>query len=448
MKIIAQPRIGPRCRRGPTGPVLQQRPAASTPLAHQRTPHGCGSQLLRAAPFTPTDPRTGVRRNMETDEKTDIPDHHHRTDRLDRRRYDLDAQLPEQPTAATPGPNTLPDGSPVSRTDGSTVSSSGTGGPQRRQYPRNDPSARGTAQARPAGVRMDTAGAWSRQIGLALLGLVVLLATVNSGVCNSRPPTSATAKGATCPWEQSATTTTTEPSMDCYRAWAVRTTGISGSKAIWSTTWKTDGPLRIVVLSGPARPDQDDLASVASTATELWADALGANTRDLLVVDGAETHIGQAAVLTNGAALISRRLKTGDARRWAVAHEAAHLWWRTGTPWVDEGMAEVTARLTTRGPEPVELRTSCPWATLGQWLSEAPDGADLNCATHLGAQALWQLHQTNEDTFWALAQALASDDSAQRTVAALTLIVETSRSTHQAGSPAQQTADSTQRRRP
>ena len=78
------------------------------------------------------------------------------------------------------------------------------------------------------------------------------------------------------------------------------------------------------------------------------------------IVIGADTGPLRQGYADDAHIAISNRHNPGTATAdWILAHEIAHIWWRGNAGWIDEGMAELIASLTTASPQPTGTETPC-----------------------------------------------------------------------------------------
>ena len=108
----------------------------------------------------------------------------------------------------------------------------------------------------------------------------------------------------------------------------------------------------------------------------------------LTIIDGADLAESAAAVNADGLIILGEAWGRPEEREWLTAHETAHQWWRGHGVKVDEGMAEMTARLATGGDTPPRLKLTC----------EGGAGS-AECKTKRGLDEAWDSYQRDGPAF-------------------------------------------------
>ena len=109
---------------------------------------------------------------------------------------------------------------------------------------------------------------------------------------------------------------------------------------------------------------------------------------DLTIIDGGKLADSAAALNAAGVIILGEAWDRPEEREWLAAHETAHQWWRGHGVKIDEGMAEITARLATGGHPPARLTLSCEGET-----------TSAECNTKRGLDEAWESYQRDGQAF-------------------------------------------------
>lgn len=117
----------------------------------------------------------------------------------------------------------------------------------------------------------------------------------------------------------------------------------------------------------------------------------------VLIVYGADVPNGSQAVSYGSHIAIRTAYRDHpQVSAWILAHEIAHLWWRSNAPYVDEGMGELIAHLANEGAKrPVIAATPCDERTI---YAEAQRPSNL-CDYALGGDMFYRLMRLNPNSF-------------------------------------------------
>ena len=119
----------------------------------------------------------------------------------------------------------------------------------------------------------------------------------------------------------------------------------------------------------------------------------------IIIVYGAHFNTGvQAMNHDQIIAIRSAYARDRDAASWILAHEITHLWWSGNAPYVDEGIAELVAELSTNGPQPVDTILHCPSNTFDPDHHRPPQECDYQAASHMFQQLLRKRGKANFKT--------------------------------------------------
>ena len=109
---------------------------------------------------------------------------------------------------------------------------------------------------------------------------------------------------------------------------------------------------------------------------------------ELTIIDGAILTESTAAINTGKIIVIGEAWNRPEEREWLAAHETAHEWWRGHSIAIDEGMAEVTARIATGASMPQRLGLNCESG------KSTPQ-----CLTKQGLDEAWESYRHDKAAF-------------------------------------------------
>lgn len=118
----------------------------------------------------------------------------------------------------------------------------------------------------------------------------------------------------------------------------------------------------------------------------------------ILIVYGAPVP-GRSQATTYGSHIAIRNAYRNrpEAAAWILAHEVSHQWWYANAPYIDEGIAELTAYLANRGRRrPSLAATPCQKQTL----QPKPDRAPVLCDYALGGDLFYDLMRQDPERFY------------------------------------------------
>ena len=121
------------------------------------------------------------------------------------------------------------------------------------------------------------------------------------------------------------------------------------------------------------------------------ADLSPSESRALVIVYGAPLHRhSQAESRPTHISIRSGYAQDPDAAAWILAHEITHRWWQGNAPYVDEGIAELVAAISTGKPRPAKAATPC----LSRTLDTRPERPPQLCDYQLGGELMDGLLRT------------------------------------------------------
>lgn len=124
----------------------------------------------------------------------------------------------------------------------------------------------------------------------------------------------------------------------------------------------------------------------------------------VIVYGGPVPGPSQAVIRHSHIALRNAYANAPDAAGWILAHEIAHYWWQKPAPYINEGMAELIARLSHPGlAQPAATQTTCTQTQVDPTVNRHPTPCDYR----LGGDLFYRLYQADPADFTARARQLA-----------------------------------------
>ena len=148
----------------------------------------------------------------------------------------------------------------------------------------------------------------------------------------------------------------------------------------------------------PAQVPWDAIAAALDRSAELAGVPIPEHAgNSVLIVYGAPVP-RQSQATTYGSHIAIRSVYRNQVRAaaWILSHEISHQWWYANAPYIDEGIAELTAHLANRQRErPALTAAPCNQTTLQSGESRPPD----LCDYHLGGDLFLDLMRHDPQRF-------------------------------------------------